>query len=64
VKLKKYTEKQLFEAVEKSFSLAQTLKSLGVVPCGGNYLVLKKQLATSNSTFPILPDKFGVKGKH
>ena len=45
VKLKKYTEKQLFEAVEKSFSLAQTLKLLGVVPCGGNYLVLKKAIS-------------------
>jgi hypothetical protein len=45
VKLKKYTEKQLFEAVEKSSSLAQTLKSLGVVPCGGNYLVVKKAIS-------------------
>lgn len=48
MKLKKYTEIQLVEAVKNSFSLAQTLKYLGLVPCGGNYLVLKKAIAFFN----------------
>ena len=45
MKLRKYTEKQLKEAVNDSFSLAQTLKTLRISPCGGNYLVLKKAIA-------------------
>jgi len=44
MKLRKYTEQQLTEAVKTSFSLAQTLKKLGVAPYGGNYLVLKKAI--------------------
>src|SRR5580765_780548 len=44
MKLRKYTKQQLFEAVKNSFSLAQTLKKLGVAPYGGNYAVLKKAI--------------------
>lgn len=58
MKLKKYTEIQLRSAIEKSFSYAQTLKALSLVPCGGNYLVLKKaityfKLDVSHFTFQI-----------
>lgn len=45
MKLRKYSEQELFEAVKKSHSLAQTLKTLGISPCGGNYVVLKKAIA-------------------
>lgn len=45
MKLRKYNSEQLKKAVENSFSLAETLKTLGLVPCGGNYLVLKKAVA-------------------
>ncbi len=48
MKLRKYTEEQLKKAVKDSFSLAQTLKTLGLVPYGGNYLVLKKAIAYFN----------------
>ncbi len=44
MKLRKYTEQRLVDAVRNSFSLAQTLKMLGLAPCGGNYLVLKKAI--------------------
>jgi hypothetical protein len=58
MKLKKYTEQQLKAAVKESFSFAQTLKSLNLVPCGENYLVLKKaivffNLDTSHFTFQL-----------
>ncbi|HYP02653.1 MAG TPA: hypothetical protein VER76_20860 [Pyrinomonadaceae bacterium] len=42
MKLRKYTERQLIEAVKTSSSLAQTLDKLGVAPYGGNYEVLRK----------------------
>ncbi|CAN5652693.1 hypothetical protein BH24ACI2_BH24ACI2_00050 [soil metagenome] len=58
MKLRKYTEKQLRKAVKESFSFAQTLKSLSVAPCGGNYLVIKKAISyfnldTSHFTFQL-----------
>nr|WHW29725.1 hypothetical protein [uncultured bacterium] len=45
MKLHKYTEVQLIEAVKESNSLRQTLLKLGVAPYGGNYDVLKKARA-------------------
>ncbi len=58
MKLRKYTEMQLKIAVKESFSFAQTLKALNLVPCGGNYLVLKRavvhfNLDTSHFTFQL-----------
>ncbi len=49
---------QLKIAVKESFSFAQTLKALNLVPCGGNYLVLKRavvhfNLDTSHFTFQL-----------
>lgn len=44
MKLRKYTGRQLAEAVKNSTSLAQTLSKLGVAPYGGNYEVLKKAI--------------------
>jgi len=44
MRLRKYTEHQLAEAVKNSTSLAQTLSKLGVAPYGGNYVVLKKAI--------------------
>jgi hypothetical protein len=45
MKLRKYSENQLCQAVNDSTSLAQVLKKLGVAPYGGNYAVLKKAIA-------------------
>lgn len=44
MRLRKYTERQLREAVKKSTSLAQTLKELGLAPLGGNYHVLRRAI--------------------
>lgn len=44
MKLHKYTENQLINAVKISTSMHQVLKKLGVVPYGGNYETLKKAL--------------------
>ena len=44
MRFKKYTEDQLRQAVSESFSLASTLKKLGIVPAGGNYQTLKKAI--------------------
>ena len=44
MKLRKYSEQQLREAIKNSSSLAQTLKKVGVAPYGGNYQVLKKAI--------------------
>ncbi|MDQ3800374.1 MAG: hypothetical protein M3384_13060 [Acidobacteriota bacterium] len=58
MKLRKYTEQQLKAAVKESYSFAQTLRLLNIVPCGGNYLVLKKAIShfdldTSHFTFQL-----------
>jgi len=63
MKLKKYTEEQLVKAVKKSFSLAQALKQLGLVPCGGNYLVLKKAIAHFNLDISHFTGQLWNKGK-
>lgn len=63
MKLRKYTEKQLRKAVKDSFSLAQTLKKLGLVPCGGNYQVLKKAVAHFNLDISHFTGNIWNKGK-
>jgi hypothetical protein len=44
MKLRKYTEQQLEEAIKNSTSLAQALSKLGVAPYGGNYEVLRRAI--------------------
>ncbi|MDT4955364.1 MAG: hypothetical protein QOJ02_3502 [Acidobacteriota bacterium] len=48
MKLRKYTERQLKEAIKNSTSLAQTLSKLGVAPFGGNYEVLRRAIGHFN----------------
>ena len=48
MKLHKYTEGQLREAVKNSASFAQTLSKLGVAAYGGNYYVLKRAIRHFN----------------
>ncbi len=45
MRLKKYTEQQLREAVKNSLSLRQVLSKLGIVEAGGNYATLKKSIS-------------------
>ena len=63
MKPRKYTEEQLKEAVKGSFSLAQTLKTLGLIPCGGNYLVLKKAIARFDLDISHFTGQLWNKGK-
>ena len=63
MKLRKYTETQLRKAVKDSFSLAQALKTLGLVPCGGNYLILKKAIAYFNLDTSHFTGQLWNKGK-
>jgi hypothetical protein len=44
MKLRKYTQSQLREAIRTSSSYAQTLSKLGVAPYGGNYHVLRRAI--------------------
>lgn len=45
---RKYNNEQLIEAVSKSFSYAQTLRSLGLAPAGANYASIKRSIAELN----------------
>lgn len=44
IKKKKWTEKQLKEAVKTSTSIRQVLKKIGLIEAGGNYNQIKKYL--------------------
>ena len=44
MKLRKYDQRRLEEAVKKSTSLRQALEVLGVAPYGGNYEVLRRAI--------------------
>jgi hypothetical protein len=48
MKLRKYNQLQLEEAVRNSTSLRQVLEVLGVAPYGGNYEALKKAISYFN----------------
>ncbi|HEY0005523.1 MAG TPA: HNH endonuclease signature motif containing protein [Pyrinomonadaceae bacterium] len=48
MKLRKYTEQQLVDAIKNSSSLAQTLNKLGVAPYGGNYVILRRAIKHFN----------------
>lgn len=63
MKLRKYTEQQLKIAVKESYSFAQTLKLLNLVPCGGNYLVLKKAIFYFNLDISHFTFQLWNKGK-
>ena len=54
MKLRKYTQEQLVEAVKTSTSIAEKLSRLGVAPHGGNYVVFRravKHFELDNSHF-------------
>jgi hypothetical protein len=63
MKLRKYTEQQLSEAVKKSTSLAQTLSRLGVAPYGGNYHVLRRAIKHFNLDISHFTGQLWNKGK-
>ena len=63
MKLRKYTEQQLRTAVKESYSFAQALKSLNIIPCGGNYLVLKRAISHFNLDISHFTFQIWNKGK-
>lgn len=63
MKLRKYTEQQLSEAIKKSTSLAQTLSRLGVAPYGGNYHVLRRAIKHFNLDTSHFTGQLWNKGK-
>jgi hypothetical protein len=63
MKPKKYTEADLREAISKSFSFAQTLKNLNLIPSGGNYRVIKKAIAYFNTDISHFTFQLWNKGK-
>lgn len=44
----KYTKELLEEAVKDSYSIAETLRKIGLAPVGGSYQTLKKKLIEFN----------------
>lgn len=63
MKLRKYTERQLAEAIKNSTSLAQTLSKLGVAPCGGNYYVLNRAIKYFDLNISHFTGQLWNKGK-
>lgn len=63
MKLRKYTQRQLEEAVKNSTSLAQTLSKLGVAPYGGNYEVLKRAIQHFGCSTTHFTGQIWSKGK-
>lgn len=48
MKLRKYSEEQLREAVSSSISYRQVLQKIGLAPLGGNYKTLQKAVSYFN----------------
>lgn len=63
MQFRKYTEKQLREAVKTSTSIAQALKKLDVIPAGGNYAVIKKYIKELNLNTSHFKGQGWSKGK-
>ncbi|MBA3768716.1 MAG: HNH endonuclease [Acidobacteria bacterium] len=63
MKLRKYTESQLREAIRTSASFAKTLSKLGVAPYGGNYHVLRRAIKHFNLDISHFTGQLWNKGK-
>ena len=59
----RYTEEKVRNAVKSSYSLAQVLKKLGLVPAGGNYEILKAVIADLNIDMGHFTGQGHLKGK-
>jgi hypothetical protein len=64
MRLYKYSEEQLREAVKSSTSLRQVLQKLGVAPYGGNYDVLRKAIGFFNLQTSHFTGQAWNKGKN
>ena len=62
-KPRKWDRKGLEEAVKKSYSFAQVIKSLGLVPAGGNYKLVKELIAEQKLDISHFKGQGWAKGK-
>jgi len=62
-KPRKYTDKEFQEAIEQSFSLAQTLSKVGLRPTGGNYAIAKMRIKEMNLDISHFKGQGYLKGK-
>lgn len=60
----KYSEKQLRDAIDSSYSYRQVLIKLDIVPAGGNYQTLKKRISNLEIDISHFKDKGWSKGLH
>jgi hypothetical protein len=66
-KPRKWTEKQLTEAVSTSYSIRQVIFKLGLIPAGGNYTHVKewiRQLNLDTTHFRGMRWNKGIKGSY
>jgi hypothetical protein len=63
MKLRKYTQQQLAEAIKSSTALRQVLGKLGVAPYGGNYEVLRRAIRYFNFDTSHFTGQLWNKGK-
>lgn len=63
MKLRKYTLRQLKEAINSSTSIRQTLDKLGVAAYGGNYEVIRKAISHFGLDTSHFTGQFWNKGK-
>lgn len=62
-KNKRWTQEQLIEAVKTSFSIAETLRKLGLKPVGGNYNVINGNIKRLNLDISHFTGMLWSKGK-
>lgn len=58
-----YTDEQFFEAVRSSVSIAETLRKIGIVPCGGNYCLANLRIKKMNIDTSHFVGQGHLKGK-
>lgn len=63
MRLKKYNKEQLESAVASSVCIRETLSKLGISPCGGNYVTLKKAIQVFNIDNSHFTGQGHLKGK-
>jgi hypothetical protein len=58
-----WTDEQLIEAVSKCFSYRSVIKSVGLIPAGGNYVQIKSKIEELNlSTSHFTGERWALEG--
>ena len=61
---RKYNKKELEEAVKNSWSIAEVLRRLNIIPAGGNYFTIKRYIKLWNIDTSHFTGQLWNKGKH